>query len=206
MINSLNISEKFQNAIADNQILILVSFKAIAFIQERVKRGEYLEGSTGGPNYSTKPMPVPYGLFIKKMGKTILKKDKYKAVKFKKNGLEHTIYSSSDEFRIFRNKNGKPMVLISGGYKKWRQLNKKDASPVTMRWTARMMRNLGIIRTEPYKVETGFSNKEENMKAYYQHTGAGKNKIIRNFLGISSEEEKELLDTYRDLFFKSLNN
>ena|GEM_PF-1076870 len=206
-VNELSIYQDLQNLLVDNIVIIRVGQKAQAFIRSRVQRGEYLPGSTGGAEYSTKPMPVPYGLFVKKLGKAILKKEGTKGSKSQKiiRGRNKVITTATkDEFSVYRSKTGKTMVLIQGGYKRWRELNKLTTAPVAMTWTARMMRNLGIIRSEKMTTEIGFNSESEKMKAYYQHIGAGKNKVTRIFLDLSTNEIDQLADLAEEMILQKL--
>jgi hypothetical protein len=195
-----------RDQLVDNTIMINLANKAKAFILKRVKRGQYLEGSTGGEQYSTKPMPIPYGLFIKKFGKSLISKPGYeKSIYTKRKGEKTLITTASNaEFSVFRNKSGKTMVLIRGGYKRFRELSKKSTEPVNMHWTSRMMRNLGILDTKENQATLGFSSAEEEKKAYYQHIGAGKNRITRKFMGLTEEELQYIADLSLKLIIKKL--
>lgn len=200
-----NIFRNLEDGIVDNVLMIRLGLKAKAFILQRVQRGEYLEGSTGGSEYSTTPMPVPYGLFVKKFGSALLKKKGGKDEKIiRGRGQKIITTAKSDEFSVFRSKSGKTMVLISGGYKRWRELNKKSSGPVAMTWTARMLRNLEILRTEKMTTQLGFSSSSENDKAYWQHQGAGKNKVTRKFMDLTEKEINQLGDLAEQLIIKKL--
>jgi hypothetical protein len=157
--------------IAYKQSLIKAGAMAKAFIIKRIQQAEYLPGSTGTPKYSITPMPVPYGLAVKKLSKKKIKDAKYK---------------------IFRNKKGIVMVVIPGGYKQWREINKKSTEQVQMTWSGRMLRNLGILRTEDNSVTLGFSSPTLGKIACYQHIGAGINKITRLFMDLTDEEMKQI--------------
>jgi len=210
---NIDIFKQIENSIVDNVLMIKVATKAQAFIRQRVERGIYLDGSTGGSEYSTRPMPVPYGLFIKKFGKTLLRREGTrgaKNVKFikRKVGTQHVVSTAMDrsEFSVFRSKSGHTMVLIQGGYKRWREMNMKSASPVDMSWSSRMLRNLGILRAENLQAEIGFSSASESEKAYYQHIGAGKNKVKRIFMDLSPNELDQLGDLAEKLIFQKLSS
>lgn len=196
-MSTQNVFKEIENALVDNVVIIKVAGKAQAFIRKRVYNQQYLEGSTGTAQYSTRPMPVPYGLFVKKFGKALLKKEGTK----KRGGK---IIASASEFSVFRSKTGKTMVLIQGGYKRWREMNNKNSSPVDLTWSVRMMRNLGILRAEGNTAEIGFSSSSEELKAYYHHAGAGRNKISRKFMGITKTELDELGDLAEKLIFQKM--
>lgn len=205
--NAHLILKNLSEDIVDNVVMIKVSTKAQAFIRQRVFRAQYLEGSTGTSLYSTTPMPVPYGAFVKKLGKSFLKqrngrkKDKQKLIG---KGKSNFTFADPSEFNVFRSKSGKVMVLIQGGYKRWRELNKKTSGPVTMTWSGRMMRNLGILRVDKNTSEIGFSSLEESTKAYYAHAGAGKKKVTHKFMDITNSELDELGDLAEQLIFQKL--
>lgn len=200
-----HIFNNLQDGVVDNIIMIKLGLKAKAFILQRVQRAQYLEGSTGGSEYSTTPMPIPYGLFIKKFGKALLKKSNAeKAIRGRSKKIITT--AKSEEFSVFRSKSGHTMVLISGGYKRWRELNKRNSGQVELTWSARMLRNLGVLRDETDNSSTklGFTSSDENNKAYYQHVGAGKNKITRKFMDLTEKEIFELGDLAEELIIKKL--
>jgi len=163
---SINFPELFTKTI-DRIVYTTMALKGIADIRSRVQQGVYLQGSTGGSEYSTNPMPLPYGALVAILGKQAVKNEGY---------------------RIYKNKNGKLMAVLPGGYKKWRQLNSKSDSPVTMNWSGRMMRNLGIEKYESDAVWLGFPAASEQRKADFQHQGAGKSRVIRNFMGFTDKE------------------
>jgi len=169
--------------LVDNVVMIKVSTKAQAFISKRVKRGKYLKGSTGGKEYSTTPMPIPYGAFVKKFGKKTLEED---------------------EFSIYRSKSGNTMIVIENGYKKYREMSGKSSDKVNMHWSGRMMQNLGILRSDHTSAELGFSSESEREKAYYQHIGAGKNKITRKFMGLTKKETNKLADYAEKLIIQNI--
>lgn len=169
--------------IAYKATLIKAGTMAKAFIIKRIQQAEYLPGSTGTPKYSVKPMPVPYGLAIKKLSKKKIK---------------------DAEYKIYRSKKGIVMVVIPGGYKQWRDINKKGSEQVQMTWSGRMLRNLGILRTENNSVTLGFSSPTLGKIANYQHIGAGINKITRLFMDITDEEMKQISQELQIEFKKAL--
>lgn len=184
-----NLKENLIDKIVTDQ----VAFQALTFIRGRVYKAQYLEDSAGNTQYSTSPMPIPYGLAIKVLGKNFAKK------KGKKKAI-----AAGSEFKVFRSKSGIMMVLIPGGYKQWREMNNKATDQVVMTWSARMMKNLGYTTPAVNKASLGFSSSEESKKAYYAHVGAGKKKVTHKFMDITEEELDSLGDLATRLIFEKL--
>jgi hypothetical protein len=208
MNDANNIFKEIENALVDNVIIIKVAEKAQAFIRKRVYNQQYLEGSTGTSQYSTTPMPVPYGAFVKKFGKIFLrqKSKENNRAKFFNKGKNNFSFANAQDFKVFRSKSGKTMVIIPGGYKQWREINNKNSSPVDLTWSGRMLRNLGILRPpENGTAEIGFPSSSENLKAYYHNVaGAGKRKVTRKFMGITQPELDDLGDLAEKMIFQRL--
>ena len=69
-----------------------------------------------------------------------------------------------------------------------------------------MMRNLGMLRKpEGNVVEIGFPSASESAKAYFQHVGAGVNKVKRIFMDLSSTELDEIGELAEKLIFQKLS-
>jgi len=150
--------------------------KGLAIIRTRTLAGEFLTGvgtgrtKTGKQQYSTKPMPIPYG--------------KYMAL---------TQGKVPDKTKVYRSKSGHVMVILVGGYKRYRELSKKPADHVYMSWSGRMLRNFKIIHKEKGKAALGFDDADSaRIARYHNIDGAGKAKVLHPFIGFTAEEEKEL--------------
>jgi hypothetical protein len=207
MNDANKVFDDIQNTIVDNIIIIKVAKKAQAFIRKRDYNQQYLEGSTGKSQYSTTPMPVPYGAFVKKFGKTFLrqKSKENNRTKFFNKGKQNFSFANSQDFKVYRSKTGRTMVIIPGGYKQWREINNKNPEPVDLTWSGRMLRNLGILRAENGTAEIGFPSSSENLKAYYHNVaGAGKSKVTRKFMGITQPELDDLAELAEKLIFQKL--
>ncbi|OGV08700.1 MAG: hypothetical protein A2499_05020 [Stygiobacter sp. RIFOXYC12_FULL_38_8] len=190
--------KKIEGNIVDNAVMITLGGKVRMYIGNRVDSSEFLEGSTGTSAYSTTPMFLPYGLFLKVFGKTFLKKNS----KIKKRGS----FPDASEYKVFRASNGFVMVLLPGGYKQWREKNKKATDSVRLTWTHNMMNHLGIIK-EPAndgQIALGWQATDERERAYYQHAGAGKNKVTHKFMDVTEKELDELGELALNLIFQKL--
>lgn len=187
-----NVKENLINKAVTDQ----VAFQALAFIRGRVYKAIYLEDSAGNTQYSTSPMPIPYGLFLKVFGKSFLKKNS----RIKKRGS----FPESSDYKVFRSKSGIVMVLLPGGYKQWREANKKSTAQVEMTWSGRMMRNLGFTTPAANQAHIAFSSASEAEKAYYAHVGAGKRKVTHKFMDITEDELDKLGDLATRLIFEKL--
>lgn len=181
------IFEDLLNRSESNVVMIKAGERAQAFIRRRTAKGQYVEnGKAVSHTYSTKPMPIPYGKLLKKMSKKQIEDQKLK---------------------VFKSKSGTTMVLLIGGYKKLRQLNRKNTEGVKMHWSARMMRNFGILRTSKTQTELGFKDSELEKIAYYQNVaGVGKNKKKNVFMDITDQELNKLADFVEVTLFKSLSS
>ncbi|MEW6653374.1 MAG: hypothetical protein AB1394_07885 [Bacteroidota bacterium] len=188
--------KKIEGNIVDSVLTGQVAFKALEFIRGRVYRAEFLDDSAGNTQYSTSPMPIPYGLFLKVFGKTFLKKNS-------KNKNRGSVPEAKD-YKVFRAQNGVMMVLLPGGYKQWREKNRKSVAQVELTWSGRMMKNLGFETPAANKAELGFPSASEAVKAYYHHAGAGKNKVTHKFMDLTKKEVDELGELALQLIFQKL--
>ncbi len=159
--------------IVDQVMLTRVGLKGVAIIRKRTESGVFLPGSSANAeNYSTTPMPLPYG---KLRGKLSGKKAK------------------EEGFRVFTSKSGRVWIVLPGGYKQYRQLYGKAADKVTLSWSGRMLRNLKLISASGDTAELGFDDAEEDRIASYHNTlGAGKSRRKHVFMGFTEGEEEQL--------------
>lgn len=172
------ILKNIQDNIIDNVIMKRLANRGIAIIRERTIKGEFLDGSSSNAGqYSTTPLPLPFGKFTKMTQKKILKGDVL-----------------SGDYRIFTNlKSGNTWIIIKGGYKKFRELAGKDTANVSLSWSGRMLRNLGVLNVDKTTAVLGFSSEEEKQKAIWHNVmGAGKSKKKHVFMDFSKDEREEL--------------
>ncbi len=176
-MNIQEVQQKLQalpDKLVDDIILIRLSAGVIAIIRDRVNAGQYLEGSS--PNagqYSTTPMPLPFG----KLEKAVSKKE----------------LQNKDKYTIFTAKSGNKWVIIQGGYKEYRRLCGKESDKVVMSWTGKMMQNLGIVEKVPGSIGVGFSDPDmERLAIFHNISGVGKSHRRHVFFDLSKEERAQL--------------
>lgn len=171
------LENNFVKNIIDNSILAQIGDKVIAIIQQRTLSGKYLPGSTE-KGYSTKPAPMPYGGLIARLGEGKAKQ----VFRNIQKGNEPAIWRESKSKKIW--------LILTGGYKRLRELAGKESDRVTMNWSGNMMSSLKY-KTDPAQgiVTIYFTNKEAEEIAGFQHQGAGKNKVMRKFMGLAKPEQ-----------------
>lgn len=170
--------QDLKNRVVDNVMMVRLGAKGIAIIRKRTLEGRFLTGSSpNADEYSTKPLPLPFGKFTRATQKEVLKRQ-----------------LQTGEFRIFTNrKSGNTWIIIEGGYKKFRELAGKPTDNVVMTWSGRMLRNLGITRSGEQDVELGFSEAGSKQLALYHNVmGAGKSKRKHVFMGFDEKEINDL--------------
>ncbi len=161
-----------QNSVVDRMMVMRAANAGVAIIRERTTSGKFLEGSSAGAEqYSAKPFARPLGGLTRNTTKALL--------------------ASGSE--IFTSKNKSTWIVVAGGYKRFRELAGKDSSHVSLTWTGRMLRNLGIISAD----DTGavISEKDADMKklaTYHQVSGAGKSRRLHKFIGFTADEQVRL--------------
>jgi hypothetical protein len=163
--------------VVERVILVRLGARAIAIIRQRTLKGEFLEGSSpGASQYSTTPMPLPLGALQKATRGRLQAQEK-----------------NQSAYKIFTAKSGRVWVVLQGGYKEFRQLAGKANDHVTMTWSGRMMRNLGIVKRTKSEVEIGFSDQQSHQLAVYHNImGAGRGRKKHVFMGFTPAEEQEL--------------
>ena len=163
--------KKELNDFVENVLLKRLASGAIAVIRKRTQKGRFLEGSC---QYSTKPFAMPLGGLTKQLRSRIMQESKKHA----------------GRFNLFTSKAGKLWVIVSGGYRKIRELAGKDTTNVSLSWTGRMMGNLGVLPAAGAgSAEIGFKSREQEQKALYHNIlGAGKSKKKHVFLYLTDKE------------------
>lgn len=147
-MNPNELSQKFHtlaDTVVDRVMVMKVASGGLAIIRERTLSGKFPPGSSSGSDqYSTKPFARPYAGIT-----ATLKKE---------------LRRNAETGVIFTKPNGSTWVVIKGGYKKYREFAGKDVSKVSLTWSGRMLRNLGILNAGETEAMLGFKSDEEKSK------------------------------------------
>lgn len=181
--------ENLPHKITEAVSMIRIAGKALAIIRARTGRGEFLTGvgtkqsiDTSRQQYSTKPCPIPYGKYLALMNS-----------------------KPPEGAKIFRSKSGHVMVIVAGGYKRIREMAKKQSDHVVMGWTGRMMRDFSIIKQGETDAILGFKESESaRIARYHNIEGAGKSKVKHPFIGFTLDEENQLAGLAQSFIDKAL--
>lgn len=181
--------QNIKDGISDRIILQRVAAKGIFIIRQRTKKGIFLEGSSpGSDQYSTKPFAMPVGALNKMTGKKIAEAN------------------DESRFQLFKSKKTNNLwVIVKGGYAEIRKLANKNSDNVTMSWSSKTLRNLGVITDKTFEQTIGFSDERARKIAEYHNVlGAGKSKKKKIFMGASEQEVKQLVEYGTEQIVKSI--
>ena len=165
--------------IIDNAVLLQIGQKVIAIIRARTLRGEFLPGSTS-KGYSIKDASMPCGALEERIGKGNASK------------VFRDIRDGNSQDKIFMTSK-RMWITLKGGYKRMREITGRETDRVTLNWTGHMMRSLAT-KADPAapSVTIYFTDKEAETIASYHHTGAGRNRIKRLFMGLADKERSDI--------------
>lgn len=188
-MNEIELSQKLQSlesVIVDRIIVMKAANLGLVIIRERTTSGKYLPGSSPGvEEYSTNTFARPLGGLGKQFQNALLK---------------------SNSVEVFKKDGGSTWITITGGYKKFRELAGKESSKVSMIWTGRMMRNLGILNAANDSATLGFKSAEEKQKAEWHNIlGAGKSKRKHVFMGFTDSEKLRITNLVGEEVMKRLS-
>lgn len=172
-------NEDIVRRVIDNALLLQLGERIVAIIQARTVQGKFLPGSTTR-GYSTKDAPMPLGGLAERVGKGVAGR-----VFRELQGEEGKIFTSK--------KSGKVWLMLTGGYKRLRELAGRETDRVTLNWSGAMLRALhhrGDIAAQ--QVVIYFSDARSEEIASFHHEGAGRSKIKRLFLGLTQQEQERL--------------
>lgn len=155
--------------------------QAEAIILRRTQRGEFLQGSSSGASsYSTKPFARPAG------------------------GLTERVYdrvSESDRVKYFTSSSGDEWLVFEGGYKQLRQMMGLPTANVDLNVTGQTLQGMRVRVTregDGVSIEIGYIEGLSPQEAiqvaeYHNRLGAGKNKVLRKFVGLTSSESDDVV-------------
>ncbi len=188
------------NKIVDDILLAKLGNKTLFIIRRRTKQGMFLPGSSDNAgNYSEKPFAMPLTALNQTNQGTIRRAAGTDSNRSK-------VYDP-ENFQIFTAKSKALWVLVKGGYSKLRSLLGKQNDKVTMTWSGSYLRDLGVIRTGSNSATLGWKSSENQKLAYWHNiAGAGKSKRIHKILGLTKQEEKELIPIVEKELIKNLDN
>lgn len=150
---------------------------ALGAVMDNTSKGIDRFGKPFKP-YSNKPFAMPYGAFLNYNTKTAIKK-------LNKNDYQIT------------GRNGKLWIVVKKGYKFLKQ-NRFKSSDSNVNLQVRGMRGgmLGnLVLSNPTKnsISIKFRDSKFAELAYYHTTsGASKSRVIRDFMGITPVQQREL--------------
>lgn len=181
--------KRIPGKIAESVSMIRAGGKVLSIIRDRTLKGKFLSEAkvgatidTSKSQYSTKPAPIPYGLYRAKAKK-----------------------KPPSSMPVFTNKSGTVMVILSRGYKQLREIAGKQSNHVVMSWSGRMMRNFGIRRKSKDEVVLDFSDSySERLARYHNIEGAGKSKVTHPFIGLTQAEASQVVDEVDKMLNKAL--
>lgn len=164
----------------DRRVLLQMGARALQIIKERTLAGQFLPGSTGGSEYSTTPLPLPFSRLQKAVQRGSIVKQLVR----------------SGEAHVFTNiASRNTWIVLKGGYKQLRELAGKSTNNVTLTWRGTMLRNLKITETDvaTLSVTLGFTDSDsERIASYHDQLGAGKRKVTHKFMGLTEQEHSVL--------------
>lgn len=150
-----------------------VAERAAQMMRDRARAGIDAEGRPMKP-YSTKPFARPLGGITQATRRRL-----------------------GEKLKEFTTKQGKLWAVIVGGYAAYKKAAyPQESGGVNMTATGGMLRSLAVLEAKTDgTIRIGFRRQDEAEKAYY-HTvaGAGKGKVIRDFIGLTEAEKQELAE------------
>ena len=157
---------------------------AMLLMQERTRRGEFLEGSSpGAGSYSTRPFARPAG----GLSREILGR------------LDDTADGSS-----FFTRAGALWVVVERGYAWLREAAGYQADHVDLNWSGKMLAGMrvrsrfagGKLITEAGYIEGMSPADAVRLAGYHDRTGAGPRRTIRRFIGLTEDEIAQVVEKF----------
>lgn len=148
-----------------------VAYRAIELINQQIADGIDIDGKKY--KYSESPFLMPYSSkVVSKFGKDA------------KGKLYNVI-----------NKNGKRWLVITKGYKSYREAFNRATDSDFLQWTGNLLSSIDIINSDSDSAEIGFTNQKAAQIAYYLNvSGAGRGRKLWKFFGLTKENIDKLMD------------
>lgn len=148
-----------------------IAYRAIDLINQQIKDGIDIDGKPY--KYSESPFLMPYSSKV--------------ANKFGKDN-KGKLYN-------IVNKNGKKWLIITKGYKSYREAFNRATDADFLQWTGNMLSSIDIINSDSDSAEIGFTNNKAAKIAYYLNvSGAGRGRKLWKFFGLTKENIDKLID------------
>jgi len=178
----------------DKRVIKSAALQAVAFILQNTYSGKDKDNKPF-VGYGTKTFAMPLAAFFSITGK------KHRANLNKEGDLQ--IFTSK--------KSGKRWIAIEGGYKNFKEKwSFKKAQTVNLSFSGQMLKELQVMEVGDSFAYIGFKSKEMAERAsYHVFQGAGKRRVIRNFLGLPSIQQDKIAEYIAKnikLEFRGLSN
>lgn len=147
-----------------------IALRAIELINQQIADGIDIDGKKY--KYSEKPFAMPYSSKVVKA--------------FGKDG--------KGKYYNVTSKNGKRWLIITKGYKSYREAFNREVDKDFLQWSGNMLAAIDVINYDTYSAEIGFRNKKAAQIAYYLNvSGAGRGRKLWKFFGLTKENIDKLM-------------
>lgn len=153
---------------------------AVAMIDTRTRKGEFLGGPDANKGYSTNPIASW------KLGK--LSRGSSGTYILRSDTMNTSAMTQGGDLKWYT-KEGKRGALFMGGYRRWRELTGRGTGFVNLTFTGAMLRAL----TYAVKVLSGSSAATEIFVNTPQAEKAAYTDARRNWIGLNAQEEAKIL-------------
>lgn len=179
----------------NDEMIRRIAVMIVGRIQERTSKGIDMHGKPFEP-YSSRTFAMPYGAFLQYF--SFGAKDPENTAGIRRYNKLGTGYS------LFKTKSGAIWALVEGGYLNMKKARfKTGETRVNLQvrgMRGGMMGDLQILSIEKLgddkrEIVIGFRNAEAaKLAMYHQLLGAGKRKVLRQFLGITPQEMNDIAE------------
>lgn len=163
----------------DKRVLKSAALQAVAFILENTYSGKDKDNKPFVA-YGTKTFAMPLAAFYSITGK-----------------IHRKNLNAEGDLTIFTSKkSGKRWIAIEGGYKNFKEKwSHKKAQTVNLSFSGQMLKELQVLEVGSSFAYIGFKSKQMAERAsFHVLQGAGKRKVIRNFLGLPPVQQEKIAE------------